>query len=301
MSHNLSEFVACSAQSLSEALARLAEPTDPERGPWRPLAGGTDVMVTMAAGTLPVGRYVDIWPLAELRGITVTAEAIEIGALTTYTELREHPIIATEFPLLSLAARETGAIAIQNRGTIGGNIANASPAADTPPGLLAYDAELVLQSLSGTRVVPYARFHSKYKQMDRRPDELITKVRLRREPSDAPGQPIHYYRKVGTRAAQAISKVCFAGFARFDGQKLVTVRIGLGSVAPIPLRCVRTEAALVAGPLDEALIRRAEATLSYEITPIDDVRSNLRYRRTVTLNLLREFLTRCQGHIASQP
>ena len=153
MSHNLSEFVACSALTLPEALVRLAEPSDPERGPWRPLAGGTDVMVTMAAGTLPVGRYVDIWPLAELRGITVTDDSVEIGALTTYTELRAHPVITAEFPLLSLAARETGAIAIQNRGTIGGNIANASPAADTPPGLLAYDAELELASLSGTRAI----------------------------------------------------------------------------------------------------------------------------------------------------
>ncbi len=294
MSHKLSEFVARSATTLAETLSLLAEPADADRGPWRPLAGGTDLMVTLAAGTLPIGRYVDIWPLDELRGITVTEHTVEIGALTTYTEIRLHPLLAKEFPLLGLAAKETGAIAIQNRGTIGGNIANASPAADTPPALLAYDAELELLSRSGPRTVPYSRFHSGYKQMDRRPDELITKVRLRRTPSDAPGHTVHYYRKVGTRAAQAISKVCFAAFARVEGHRLLNVRLGLGSVAPIPLRCTRTESVLLSGPLDEPLIRRAEATLAYEISPIDDVRSTSPYRRRVTLNLLREMLSRCQ-------
>jgi CO/xanthine dehydrogenase FAD-binding subunit len=205
-------------------------------------------MVTLAAGTLPAGRYVDIWPLDELRGITVTDQAVELGALTTYTEIRQHAQLMTEFPLLGLAAKETGAIAIQNRGTIGGNIANASPAADTPPALLAYDAELELTSLSGVRTVAYSQFHSGYKQMDRRPGELITKVRLRRPPSDAPGRTVHYYRKVGTRAAQAISKVCLAAFARIDGARLLNIRLGLGSVAPIPLRCTRTESVLLSGP-----------------------------------------------------
>jgi CO/xanthine dehydrogenase FAD-binding subunit len=295
MSHNLSDFVAQTVKTLPEALALLAEPTDPSRGPWRPLAGGTDLMVTLAAGTLPAGRYVDIWPLDELRGITVTETAIELGALTTYSEIRRHPELTTAFPLLGLAARETGAHAIQNRGTLGGNIANASPAADTPPALLAYDAELILVSQQGTRTVAYSQFHSAYKQMDRRPDELIAKVRLRRPDSDAPGRTVHYYRKVGTRAAQAISKVCLAGFARVDGQRLLNIRLGLGSVAPIPLRCTRTESVLLSAPLDEALIRRAEATLAYEVSPIDDVRSTASYRRRVTLNLLREFLGRCRA------
>jgi CO/xanthine dehydrogenase FAD-binding subunit len=295
MSHNLSDFIAQTVKTLPEALALLAEPADPSRGPWRPLAGGTDVMVTLAAGTLPAGRYVDIWPLDELRGITVSETAIELGALTTYSEIRKHPELTRAFPLLGLAARETGAHAIQNRGTIGGNIANASPAADTPPALLAYDAELVLVSQQGPRTVPYSQFHSAYKQMDRRPDELIAKVRLRRPDSDAPGRTVHYYRKVGTRAAQAISKVCLAGFARIDGQRLLNIRLGLGSVAPVPLRCTRTESVLLSAPLDEALVRRAEATLAYEVSPIDDVRSTAPYRRRVTLNLLREFLGRCRA------
>jgi CO/xanthine dehydrogenase FAD-binding subunit len=295
MSHNLSDFVAQSVQTLPEALRLLAEPADSSLGPWRPLAGGTDLMVSLAAGTLPAGRYIDIWPLDELRGITVTDQAIELGALTTYTEIRRHAQLRTEFPLLGLAAKETGAIAIQNRGTLGGNIANASPAADTPPALLAYDAELELTSLSGVRTVAYSQFHSGYKQMDRRPGELITKIRLRRPPSDAPGRTVHYYRKVGTRAAQAISKVCLAAFARIDGARLLNIRLGLGSVAPIPLRCTRTESVLLSAPLDEALIRRAEATLAYECSPIDDVRSTSAYRRRVTLNLLRELLLQCRS------
>ncbi len=293
MSHNLSDFVAQPASTLSEALALLGEPSDPQRGPWRPLAGGTDVMVQLGAGQLRPGRYVDIWSIAELRGIRVDEAQIEIGALTTYSEIRKHALLATEFPLLQQSARETGAIAIQNRGTIGGNIANASPAADTPPSLLVYDAEQEIQSVRGVRQVPYSDFHRGYKQMDLAPGERITQVRLKRPSRDEQGRRVHYYRKVGTRAAQAISKICLAGFACVQGDRISQLRIGLGSVAPIPLRCPKTESVLTQGPLTEALIRRAEATLAYEITPIDDVRSTALYRRKVTLNLLREFASRC--------
>lgn len=294
MSHNLSDFIAQPVSSLAEALTLLGEPSDPQRGPWRPLAGGTDVMVLLGAGQLPAGRYVDIWSVPELRGITVTDTQVEIGALTTYSEIRKHAVLGAEFPLLGLAARETGALAIQNRGTIGGNIANASPAADTPPALLVYDAELVLSSQSGTRTIPYASFHQGYKKMDLRPGELIVKVALRRPTGPQSGRPVHYYRKVGTRAAQAISKICLAGFAQVEGDRISHLRIALGSVAPTPLRCPKTESVLTSGPLTEALIRQAEATLAYEITPIDDVRSTALYRRKVTLNLLREFVARCR-------
>ncbi len=294
MSHNVSEFVAQSVDSLTAALALLSEPADPQRGPWRPLAGGTDVMVQLGAGQLAKGRYVDIWAVPELRGITVQDDAVELGALTTYSEIRRHALLEQEFPLLGWAARETGAIAIQNRGTIGGNIANASPAADTPPALLVYDAELELQSARGVRTIPYASFHRGYKQMDLQPGELITKIKLRRQAAPSSQRPVHYYRKVGTRAAQAISKICLAGYARVEGDRISHLRLAVGSVAPTPLRCAKTESALTQGPLTEALIRRAEATLAYEISPIDDVRSTSIYRRKVTLNLLREFVSRCR-------
>jgi CO/xanthine dehydrogenase FAD-binding subunit len=228
---------------------------------WRPIAGGTDVMVLFEAGKLAHRKWISIRGLAELRGIEVGPEHVTLGALTTYTDVRRSAILAAEFPMLGEAAAVTGAIATQNRGTLGGNIVNASPAADTPPALLVYDAELELLSKRGSRWVPYAQFHKGYKQMDLAADELLARIRL---PRRFAGWR-HYYRKVGTRRAQAISKVCFAGVKSGND-----VRVALGSVAPVPL--------LLNG------------NLAAEISPIDDIRSTARYRMRVARNLLEEFL-----------
>ena len=272
-----------SPKNLAAALDLLAE----DNGVWRPFAGGTDLMVLLEAGALPHKNYVNIWDLKELRGIEVTEQAITLGALTTYTEVQKHPILREEFPMLCQAARETGGIAIQNRGTLGGNIMNASPAADSPPALLAYDAELELIAKSGARRIAYAEFHTGYKQMAIRPDELLRAIRLPQR-----GERLtHYYRKVGTRRAQAISKVCFAAAAGTDGGKVVHARIALGSVAPIPIRCRRTEAALLDQMLNDETVADAIAALAREISPIDDLRSSREYRLRVATNLLRDFLT----------
>jgi CO/xanthine dehydrogenase FAD-binding subunit len=269
---------------LSEALTALAS----EPGVWQPFAGGTDLMVLLEAGRLAHKNYLNIWNLAELRGIDVSTEHITLGALTTYTEVQSNPILREEFPMLCQAASETGGLAIQNRGTLGGNIANASPAADSPPALLAYDAELELSSTNGARWLPYQGFHTGYKQMIMRADELLTRIRLPRVSA-----PVHhYYRKVGTRKAQAISKVCFAATARTHENILDDVRIVLGSVAPVPLRCVKTEAALRGASLDSRSIERARAELASEIVPIDDIRSTKDYRLKVSLNLLEDFLAK---------
>src|SRR6185369_7031677 len=215
--------------TISEALELLAD----NGGTWKPFAGGTDLMVLLEAGKLPHKQYVNIWQFDELRGIEVDETNVTLRALTTYTDVQAHPVLRAEFPMLCQAAKETGGMAIQNRGTIGGNIANASPAADSPPALLAYDAELELISKAGTRRIPYAKFHRGYKQMDLRADELVTAIHLPR----AQQTRMHYYRKVGTRKAQAISKVCFAGVAEVANHTITRVRIALGSVAPIPIRC----------------------------------------------------------------
>jgi CO/xanthine dehydrogenase FAD-binding subunit len=242
-------------------------------------------MVLLEGGKLPHRKSVSIWGLPELRGIEVTAERVLVGALTTYTELRRHETIAREFPLLCQAAAETGSIATQNRGTLGGNIANASPAADAPPALFVYDAELELVSASGARWVPYYGLWSGYKQMDLRSDELIRRIRLPRGNRDWK----QYYRKVGTRRAQAISKVCFAGAARVEAGRIVDVRIALGSVAPTVLRAVETEKTLRGERLSPAILRAAQEALAREIAPIDDMRSTAHYRRRVAQNLLAEF------------
>src|SRR5215831_3725947 len=272
-----------SPQTLEEALDLLAQ-----HDGWKPFAGGTDLMVLLEAGKLPHQNYINIWNLKELRGIKADDSRVTLGALTTYTDVRENPVLRAEFPMLCQAAKETGGFPIQNRGTLGGNIVNASPAADSPPALLAYDAELELISKSGSRTLPYAKFHRGYKQMDLREDELLTAIHLPRYPA----KRIHYYRKVGTRKAQAISKVCFAGVAEVDTDTVTQVRIALGSVAPIPIRCERTEAALRNQPLTDEIIKSAGSTLAAEIAPIDDIRSTRDYRLRVSLNLLRDFLLR---------
>jgi CO/xanthine dehydrogenase FAD-binding subunit len=277
----LDQYELVTPPSLAAALDDLA------RHPGaRPFAGGTDLMVVLEAGHLPAGRYVSLQHCRELHGIVETAGGVQIGALTTYTAIRTSGVLARAWPLLAEAARETGGLATQNRGTIGGNIANASPAADTPPVLLVYDAELELISSSGTRRVPYAAFHRGYKTMDLAPGELIARIHLPRRREGTRD----YYRKVGTRRAQAISKVCFAGSIRMDGARVEDVRIALGSVAPAVVRATGAEEALRGRPLDEGTIAAAAAALATAIAPIDDIRSTARYRARVAANLLREFL-----------
>ncbi len=243
------------ARTLKEALELLAEG-------FRPIAGGTDVMVLFESGRLAHRKWVSIRRLLEFRGIDITAEHVTIGALTTYTDVRRHSLVASEFPMLIAAAAQTGGIATQNRGTIGGNIVNASPAADTPPALLAYDAEVEITWPRGARWMPYSKFHKGYKEMDMARDELLTRIRV---PRRFDGWK-HFYRKVGTRHAQAISKVCFAGVRKGD-----EMRIGLGSVAPVPLLL--------------------DASSSGGIAPIDDLRSTARYRAQVLKNLFDQFMT----------
>ena len=273
--------------SLPEALDELARHPSA-----RPFAGGTDLMVVLEAGHLPPGRYVSLQHCWELTGITeVDGGGVAIGAMTTFTQIRNSARLAREYPLLAVAAGETGGVATQNRGTIGGNVANASPAADTPPVLLVYDAELEIVSASGSRRVPYHGFHRGYKKMDLAPGELIARVHLPGPvgPVFRPGDR-SYYRKVGKRRAQAISKICFAGVLRISDGAVQDVRIALGSVAPTVIRALRTEDALRGQPLDANTIAAAERALLSEIAPIDDIRSTARYRARVAGNLLREFL-----------
>jgi len=257
-----------------------------EPGVWLPIAGGTDVMVQYAAGKLPARKLVSIWNLPELRQINVLSGEIRIGAGCTYTDLRRHEIVGQEFPLLANAARWTGGVANQNRGTIGGNIVNASPAADSLPALLVYDAELLLVSLRGERRLPYASFHTGYKKTLLHPDELVQAILLPRRFS----KYFNHCRKVGARNAQAISKVCIAAVGRLATGVVEDVRIALGSVAPIPLRLTQTEQALRGKVIDPDLLLLAKRTAAAEIRPIDDIRSSARYRAAVAGNLVAEFL-----------
>ena len=284
MRSNPSDYEMLAPGSLQAIVSLLAR----EPGAWLPIAGGTDVMVQYAAGKLVARKLVSIWNLPELRRIEVTASEIQIGAGCTYSDLRRHELVGREFPLLAGAARWTGGIANQNRGTIGGNIVNASPAADSLPALLVYEAEIVLVSVRGERRLPYLDFHTGYKKTLLAADELIQSVCLSRRYSGY----FSHARKVGARNAQAISKVCIAALGRIANGAVEDVRIALGSVAPVPIRLREAELAIKGRAIDSALLLLARKTAIAEIHPIDDIRSTSRYRAAVAGNLVIEFLHR---------
>jgi CO/xanthine dehydrogenase FAD-binding subunit len=278
--------------SLEAALHALAD----EPGAWTPIAGGTELMVAHAAGKLSAKKLLNLWGIPELRFIQSTTTSIAIGACATFRDLRTHTAIAADAPLLAKAATWIGAIANQNRATIGGNLVNGSPAADSSPALLVYDAELELISVRGTRRVPYADFHTGYKTNVLAPDELLLAVHVPCR-FDAHKQ---YLRKVGTRRAMAISKVALAGTTLVESGTIQEIRIAAASLAAYPARLYRTEESLVGHTISPALIQTARRTLMGEAAPIDDIRSTAEYRKQVAANLLEEFLNGLQAEGASR-
>jgi OHCU decarboxylase len=284
MRSNPRDYELIAPGNLHAIVSLLAE----EPGEWLPIAGGTDVMVQYAAGKLLARKLVSLWNVSELRQIEVTDGEIRIGAGCTYANVLQHAVVEREFALLHRAAGWTGGVANQNRGTIGGNIVNASPAADSLPALLVYDAELILVSVRGERRVAYGDFHTGYKKMALAADELVRAVCLPRRFLEY----FSYCRKVGARNAQAIAKVCIAAVGRLAEGAVGDVRIAMGSVAPVPLRLTETEKIVRARVVDSDLLILARKTAAAEIRPIDDVRSTARYRAAVAGNLVVEFLMR---------
>ena len=275
--------------SLYDALAHLA--ADPDL---RPVAGGTDVMVELSAGVADARRpLLDLWDLDELRLIEVEHDELILGALTTYTDLRRSSVVQGALPVLADVAATVGAVAIQNRGTIGGNCVTASPAGDLAPLLLATDARFEIASPHVTRIVPAAAFWTAYRRTALEPGELLVAVRI----PLVPGRHVRA-RKVGTRRAQSIAKTSIAVAWRTDpggGRQWHDVRVALGSVAPTPIRALRTEAALEGGLPGPEVAARAAATVREEVSPIDDVRSTAVYRREVTARVLRRIVLDAAG------
>lgn len=256
-----------STSSLDEALLILR---DEKR---TPVAGATDLYVALNFGTLEQTRFLDIWALDELRGISERGDLLVLGSLATYTSLIRSPLVVRRLPMLVEAARQVGGVQIQNRGTVGGNIANGSPAGDSLPVLAAADAIVVLRSAGGERRVPITQYYTGYRATVMRADELIVAIEI------PPVEGRQWFRKVGTRAAQAISKIVMAGV------RSRSPRVALGSVAPTVVRVPRTERVLASsGDIDAAT-----AMLADEIAPIDDIRSTAEYRLRVATNLLRRF------------
>ena len=280
------QYALTAPPTLVEALTLLAQ--DPGRH--TPIAGGTELMVALAAGRLTQKSLLSINHLPELRFIHATDASITIGANATFTDIRRNSTIARDLPLLTQSASWTGSIANQNRATLGGNLANASPAADTPPALLVYDAVVTLISSTTTRILPYSDFHLAYKRTALQPDELLHSITIPR----AYTRHQHFIRKVGTRNAQAISKTALAAVASLENQTLQEIRLAAASLADRPIRLHATESALQNASLapehSPTTLRLARAALASESLPIDDIRSTARYRSAVAANLLEQFL-----------
>jgi CO/xanthine dehydrogenase FAD-binding subunit len=265
-----------------------------------PLAGGTDLYVTLNAGQVPGPRFLDLHGLSELRGVRERDGGLEIGALSTFAELRAHPLVRRRYPALAAAAGEIGAWQIQNRATLGGNIANASPAGDSLPVLLALEAVVHARSVRGERPVRFTELFRGYRDLALEPDELIAAVSLPAvERSAATRGARQFFRKVGTRRAQSISKVVLAGLLRTDRRGRVDLaRVALGSVAPVTLRARRAEQALLGARPGAAAAAASRAALLEDIAPIDDIRSERDYRLLVAGNLLEQFLRVCEPRFA---
>jgi CO/xanthine dehydrogenase FAD-binding subunit len=272
--------------SLSAVLELLAAAP----GEWTPIAGGTELMVAHAAGRLTQDKLVSLWGIGELRFIDTKPDTISIGTTATFRDLRAHGVIAAELPLLARAASWIGSIANQSRATIGGNLVNGSPAADSSPALLVYDAEIELVSVHGSRRIPYAQFHTGYKSNAMTADELLFAVHLPLRFSEHQ----QYLRKVGTRRAMAISKVALAGAALVNDGIVDEIRLAAASLAASPVRLYQTETALLGRSIDAHTIESAREALLAEASPIDDIRSNAQYRKHVAGNLLEEFLRTLQ-------
>ena len=255
-------------------------------GQWTPIAGGTELMVAFAAGRLTVTKLVNLWGIEELRFIDTPPDHIIIGAGTTFSDLRAAPIIAAEFPLLDKSASWIGSIANQTRATLGGNLVNGSPAADSSPALLVYDADIELISIRGKRRMPYCEFHTGYKQNAMTADELLYAIHLPRRFA----RHRQYLRKVGTRRAMAISKVALGATALMKHGVIEEIRVSAASLAPFPARLFKTEAVLAGQTPTPNLVESARQALLAEAQPIDDIRSTAQYRKAVGANLLEEFL-----------
>lgn len=268
--------------NLADVLALLAAAP----GQWTPIAGGTELMVAHAAGRPVAHKLVSLWGIPELRFTETNSESIVIGAAATFRDLRAHAGIAADLPLLAKASSWIGSIANQSRATVGGNLVNGSPAADSSPAFLVYDAQIELVSVRGSRRIPYSAFHAGYKQNAMAPDELLYAIHLPRRFA----QHRQYLRKVGTRRAMAISKVALAATALASNGQVSEIRVAAASLAPFPARLYQVEAALSGQPTNSQTIQSARAALLAEAKPIDDIRSTAEYRKQVGANLLEEFL-----------
>lgn len=270
-------------KNLQEALKLMAD----EKSRGRPIAGGTDLMVQWSSGVLPMPeRAIDLSGLPELKGISETTDSVVIGAAVTHAEIRRSPIVQAHLPSLAQAAATIGGAQIQARGTIAGSVANASPAGDLGPSLLITNGRVVVASKAGEREIELAKFFLGYRKIDLQPDELIVRFILPKIHAGCRES----FRKLGPRAAQAISKVMGSYRGSAKGKEVKDFAVALGSVAPIPIRLPEFEQWIVGKEIGKKVLDEAEQRVAAMIKPIDDIRSTAEYRQWVSGRIVRGFL-----------
>lgn len=274
-------MIALRPRSLDEAVRHLEE--DPGL---IPVAGCTDLMVRGPEALHRMDRVIDLLGIPELRGIHEVNGGLEIGAATTFTEIRSSAAVRAAFPALVDAAGQVGGWQIQNRATLGGNLANASPAGDSLPVLLALDATVITAGRQGLREIPYSDFHVSYRKTALQPGEIIMRIRLPHLPEGS----VQAFRKVGTREAQAISKVVVALAGRVSGGRIADLRLAAGSVAAVPVRLRATEETVRGLSPGAETADRAGREAAQEVQPIDDVRSTAEYRRFALERVVRRMV-----------
>jgi len=253
------------------------------------LAGGTDFMVQVSQGKLapdPLPLVLDVSRMDELRGVHLDGARLRIGAAVTYLELQRDPIVREYAPLVAQMTHDIGGPTIQARGTLGGNLATASPAADGVAAIAAYDPVIEVKSVRGVRRIPMAELQTGYKQSTRAADEVIVALELH-----LPAHHAHWcWRKVGTRLAQAISKVALGAIAELEGGRVVRVGLGMASVGPVTALLPNTRALVTSKPIHDLDAASLDAAVESDVAPIDDVRSTRAYRIHAAKAVVRGFM-----------
>ena len=272
-------------ESLSDAFKAMAEPGS------LPIAGGTDLLVKMRGGLLAPKELIDISNVSELRGIRLSDTHIEIGAAVTEEEIRRHPAIVGDAPLLADVLGELGSVQIRNRGTLGGNLVNASPAADSAIPLLLYGAEVRVASQTGSRPISLSELFVGPGKTSLQPGELVVSIRLPRT-----GEIwFPFFHKVGKRRALTISIASVGSLLRVESGRIAEARFAAGSVAPTPLRLTHVEHLLKGAELNDRTILDAAAAAAANVSPISDVRATGEYRRLVVAELVERALRSASG------
>jgi len=275
---SLPEFRLHRPEALSGALELLDALAD-----CRPIAGGTDLLLFLRDGTIRARHLIDVTGIEEMRGISLEGGEIRIGAATPLSEVASSELVAEIVPALTEAVFQIGSVQTRNQGTIGGNICNASPAADSAPPLLVLDARLDVSSKAGGRTIPVGELFAGPKLNSLEESELVTAIRIP-EPPEGSGAS---FLKLGRRRGSTLSVVNAAAYVELDGGRCSAARLALGAIAATPIRVAPAEGLLVWKKPTKAVVEGAASACRECVSPVDDIRGSAVYRRDMSAVLMR--------------